>query len=94
MDMCLLEVAMCEKFRSSHFQWEGGVQSLGTGGRGLKNFRTGEGYQFGGTFSGGGLVPHDMTCYFHLPIDPSNCAKLKKNSYSRPRVMTMRHFWT
>ena len=54
MDMCLLEVAMCEKFRSSHFQWEGGVQSLGTGGRSLKNFRSGEGYQFGGTFSGGG----------------------------------------
>ena len=35
MNMCLLEVAMCEKCRSSHFQSEGGVKSLSTrGGRG------------------------------------------------------------
>ena len=39
MNMCLLEVAMCEKCRSSHFQLEGGVKSLRTG-EGLKNFRT------------------------------------------------------
>ena len=32
MNMCLLEVAMCEKFRDSHFQSEGGVKSLRTGG--------------------------------------------------------------
>ena len=32
MNMCLLEVTMCEKCRSSHFQLEGGVKSLRTGG--------------------------------------------------------------
>ena len=32
--MCFLEVALCEKCRSSHFQWEGGVKSLRTGGWG------------------------------------------------------------
>ena len=31
MNMCLLEVAMCEKCRSSHFQSEGGVKKLRTG---------------------------------------------------------------
>ena len=30
--------------------------------------------------------------YFHIPIDPFHCAKLKKNSYSGSRVMMMRHF--
>ena len=41
MNMCLLEVAMCERCRSSHFQVEaggGGVKSLRTGGGGGKNF--------------------------------------------------------
>ena len=35
---------------------------MGTGGRGLKTFRSGEGYQFRGTFSGGGGSTswHDM----------------------------------
>ena len=32
MNMCLLEVPMREKCRSSHFQWKGGVKSLTTGG--------------------------------------------------------------
>ena len=32
MNMCLLEVPMREKCRSSHFQWKGGVKSLRTGG--------------------------------------------------------------
>ena len=31
MNMHLLEVAMCEKCRSSHFQSEGGVKKLRTG---------------------------------------------------------------
>ena len=39
--MCLLEVAKSEKCRSSHFQLEGGVKSLKTGGGGVKIFRTG-----------------------------------------------------
>ena len=34
MNMCLLEVAMCEKCRSSHFQSEAGVKSLRTEGEG------------------------------------------------------------
>ena len=45
-NMCLLEVVMFEKCRSSHFQSEGGVKSLRNGG--LRNFRTG-----GVTFAGG-----------------------------------------
>ena len=49
MNMCLLEVAMYEKCRSSHFQSERGVKSLRTGG-GVKNFRTGGG---GGLLSWG-----------------------------------------
>ena len=48
MNICLLEVVMCEKCRSSHFQSETG---------GLKNFRTG-----GVTFAGGGSVFHFMPC--------------------------------
>ena len=31
--------------------------------------------------------------YFHLPIGPFYCTKLKKNSYRGSRVMTMRNFW-
>ena len=42
MNMCLLEVDMCEKYRSSHFQLEGGVNTLRTRGEGkLKIFGTG-----------------------------------------------------
>ena len=47
--MFFLEVAMCEKCRSSHFQLEGGVKSWG----GVKKFRDWGSYQFGGG------------CYFH-----------------------------
>ena len=32
--------------------------------------------------------------YFHLPVGPFHWAKFKKNSYSRSKVMRMRHFWT
>ena len=31
--------------------------------------------------------------YFHLPIGPFHCAKLKKKSYSKSRVTRMLHFW-
>ena len=45
MNMWLLEVAMCEKCRSSHFQSERGLKIWGLGDGGLKNFRTaGKGY--------------------------------------------------
>ena len=59
MDVCLLEVAMCEKCRSSHFQSEWAVQDFRAGGRGFKNFRIGGGYQFGRgvLLLGGGSTP-------------------------------------
>ena len=51
---------MREKCRSSHFQSEGGVKSLSTGGGGgLKKFRTGGITDLGGTFTWGS-VPHYM----------------------------------
>ena len=51
--MCVLEVAMCEKCRSSHFQSEGEIKSLRTGG--LKNFRAGRVTNLGGYFCWGGV---------------------------------------
>ena len=32
--------------------------------------------------------------YFHHPIGPFHCAKFKKNSYSKSRIMAMHYFWT
>ena len=53
MNICLLEVAMFEKCRSSHFQPEGGgVKSLRTGGKGLKILG----------LVGGGSIPHYKPC--------------------------------
>ena len=65
--MCFLELAMCEKCRSSHFQLDGGSKKFEDWGGGLKNFRTGGGYRFGGGYfcwgvGGGGSVPHYMPC--------------------------------
>ena len=57
-NMCLLEVAMCEKRRSSHFQSEGGVRSLRT--RGVKKFQDWVGvtdFRGGGTFAEGFSTP-------------------------------------
>ena len=48
MNMFLLEVAMCKKCRSSHFQLDGGSKKFEDWGVGLKKFRTGGG--------GGGLL--------------------------------------
>ena len=60
MNLCLLEVAMCEKCRSSYLQSEGVVKSLRTGGGGrggeVKNFRT-----RGGLLLLGGQYP--ITCH-------------------------------
>ena len=62
MNMCLLEVAMCEKCRSSHSQSEGGaVRNLRTGVR-LKKFRTGEGFK-GGLLLGEGQYPISIKCH-------------------------------
>ena len=60
MNMCLLEVAMCGKCRSSHFQSEVGVKRLRTGGEGVIKFRTG-----GVTFEGGS-VPHYIPWLFQI----------------------------
>ena len=35
-----------------------------------------------------------MKCNFDLHNDPFHCAKFRKSSCSRSRVMTMHHFWT
>ena len=59
MNMCSLEVAMWEKYRSSHFQSEGGVKNLRTGG--VKNFRTGGITNLGG----GGLLL--LVCWGSVP---------------------------
>ena len=59
MNMCLLEVSMCEKCKSRYFQSEGGSKRFEEWG-GLKKFRTGgEGYRFGLgiTFAGGVSTP-------------------------------------
>ena len=59
MNMCLLQVAMCKKCRSSHFQSEGGVKSLSIvvgwgggggeamGGEGQKNLEQGHSFCLG-----------------------------------------------
>ena len=62
MSMCLLEVAMCGKCRSSHFQSEGGESKKFEDRGGLKNFRTGGVTDLGGGYFcwGGGSVPHYM----------------------------------
>ena len=74
--MCLLEVAICEKCRSSHFQSEG-EKGLMTGG--LKDFRSGGHNQFffweggersKGNFAGQISTPlHDMISYSHPTVD-------------------------
>ena len=47
MNMRLLQVAMCEKYRSSHFQSDGESKKFEDWG-GVKYFRTGRSYRFGG----------------------------------------------
>ena len=79
MNICLLEVAMCEKCRSSHFQSEGEIKSLRTG-RELKNFRTGGGYRLrsGGTFAEGVSAPLNAMFWqrkalWHHYLGKNNC---------------------
>ena len=55
MNMCLLEVAMCEKCRSSHFQ-SGGSKKFEDWG-GVKNFKTATGGDLGGG------VQYPNTCH-------------------------------
>ena len=54
MKMCLLEVAMFERFRSSHFQSEWVVKILRTAGEGGKGVK--ECYDWGDYFCWGGVV--------------------------------------
>ena len=78
MNMCLLEVAMCEKCRGSNFQLEGGVKSLRMG-RGVKILGLAEGYQFDeALLLGQGSVPHCM---------PWNIKSLLVNSMKKWKVM-------
>ena len=97
MNMCLLEVAMYEKCRSSDFQSERGSKKFKycRRRRGRKLFGMEVGYQFGSLCgkAAGGSVPHYMQCNFYVPVDTFHCAKFK-NSYSRSSVMTMHHSWT
>ena len=46
MNVCLLEVAICEKCRSSHFSWRGGSKA--------KGLSTGSSWGGGGILGGGG----------------------------------------
>ena len=62
MNMCLLEVAMCKKCRSSHFQSEGGVKSLRIGGEDEKILELGD-YPIWGVE---GSVPHHMAWLFQI----------------------------
>ena len=65
MNMCLLEVAMCAKCRSSHFQSEGGSKKFEDLG-GLKNFWTGGRVTDLGLLLWGSSVPHYMPCLLPL----------------------------
>ena len=84
MNMCLLEVAMCEKWRSSHFQLEGGVKSLRTGRGGVKNFRTGgvtdlgKGNFAAGVVGGGVWGQYPIIC--HDPQEIKSFAKFFSNT--------------
>ena len=65
MKMCLLEVAMFERFRSSHFQSEWVVKILRTAGEGGKGVK--ECYDWGDYFCWGGWsVPHYMPLLFQI----------------------------
>ena len=61
MNMCLLQVAMCEKYRSSHFQSDGESKKFEDWGGG-KIFQDWEELPIWGgcTFAGGRSVPHYM----------------------------------
>ena len=77
MNMCLLEVAMCEKCRSSHFQSEEETKSLRTG-RELKNFRITDLGGSGGTFAEGVSTPLNAMFWqrkalWHHYLGKNNC---------------------
>ena len=63
MSMCLLEVAMCGKCRSSHFQSEGGESKKFEDRGGLKNFRTGGVTDLGGGYFCWEGVQYPITCH-------------------------------
>ena len=73
--MCLLEVAMCEKYRRSHFQSEGGPKSLKTVGD-QKSLRQG-GFLLLGE---GGQYP--ITCHVTDAISITSFFQLKSISQS------------
>ena len=60
-NMCSLEVVICEKRRTTISSRRGGAESLRTGG--LKHFRTGKKVRTGGLLLlGWGSIPHYMPC--------------------------------
>ena len=61
-NMCLLEVAMCEKCKSCHFQLDGVSKNFEDWGVGLKSFRTGWANNLGGGYFCWGVSTalHDM----------------------------------
>ena len=59
-NMCLLEVVMCEKCTSNHSQSEGGSKKFEDLGGGVTNFRTGWLPIWGGYFCWRWSVPHYM----------------------------------
>ena len=72
MNMCLLEVVICEKCRSSHFQSEGGSEKI---------FRTGWVTDLGGgTFAGGVSTPLHAINNGNIRTKCEICSKLTKKT--------------
>ena len=75
-EMYLLEVAICEKCRSSHFQSEGGGKSLSTWGS-VKYFRT----RGGGVTDLGGLTFPGGSVPYYMPWKHIGSSSLKFDSF-------------
>ena len=72
MNMCLLQVAMCGKYRSSHFQSDGESKKFEDwGGGGVKYFRTGRRYRFGGGVLLLGEGQYPITCHENVFLEIS-----------------------
>ena len=67
-NMCLLEVAMCEKCKSCHFQLDGVSKNFEDWGVGLKSFRTGWANNLGGVLLLGGQYRITWHGYHNLNI--------------------------
>ena len=81
-NMCLLEVAMCVKCRSGHFQQEGGSKTFEDWGGGVKNFRTGGVTNLGGGTFAGERGQYPIKCHGNYLRVPSDCQKHAQNNCS------------